>query len=392
MPRKREVSGSAAPRVRPSPKSRSTTGSTWSAPPLGWILHAGSGLVDSSPPARILCGGLMEAFALAQHLREADVTAVEPDAEVAAAARAAARRRRLRHLRIEHGSLDQPAFGELVGGNFDLIMVQDALHRAADSAAALHNLASAAAPAAPVYLALRGGGHPASRLGPALEAFGLGSDDLTAEHAECLAIARLVASMGDFLPNQPRDLPLEISRAAGRPLSDWLLLAAQAGLNLRATSLTAQALPSALMGGGTGLLASFDLPHLAGWLEMFLAPPLVACVLVRNTVPAPPWREPGALAAWRPLSRFLDTRKIAPSEPPLSTQAAVEVEIPGVLPSRRFILSRYLVEILRRADGRVSLGLLMEGLDHQASLEELVSGLHFLHYSFILELLPPGDG
>jgi SAM-dependent methyltransferase len=387
MPRKpaADQPADAPPKKR---RSRARVGA-WKLPPLPWILNAGRSAAVAPAPQRILCLNLAEAFALASHLRDIDITLLESDEEIAAQARTAARRRRLANLRIEHGNVDQPALGELVGGNYDAIIAHDVLHRVADPQAALRNLSAACAPDGSLYLALRCSGHPSTRFSEALGAFGLDRHEIDGEDNESSRIARLLVALGQFLPPDGRPLHGDETKGEGRSLASWIELAGQCGLHLRATTLTAQTLPAALAGGGTGPLASFNLPRLAALLEDFLRPPLVEVVFSRSAQEQPPWRDPEALAHWRPVSRFLQLGKLEPLPPPYTDAASVDVEIDAVLPSQNFQLSRYLLEILRRSDGQSSLADLMGQIPHQTTPAELVPGLHFLHHAFILELLPP---
>jgi hypothetical protein len=291
-------------------------------------------------------------------------------------------------LSIEHGSLDQEAFGEMAGGNFDLIVAHDVMQRVSDPLAAMTNLAVAAGPTAPVYVSLRGEGSCYGRIERALEAFGIALPDMAEAGEEVWAIARMVSALGGLVPGNRGDLLPLCERGRGRPLSSWLELCHGCGLQLRATTLTAQTLPCCLAGGGTGWFSSFSLPRLAGWLDEYLRPAMTNCVFARTPVIDPPWLAPEQLLDWRPVARFIDASAIQPMPLPLESPASIEAEIQGVLPAYRFVLSRYLIEIIRRADGRTSLRKLMEKLPSAAKAGDLLPALHFLHHCFLLELLP----
>lgn len=386
----RKSAADKQPGEAPAKKRRArATAGTWTLPPLPWIVNAGRAAHHGPVPQRILCLNLAEAFALASHLRDVEVTLLESDGNIADQARKAARRRRLSNLRIEHGALEQPALGELVGGNYDVIIAHDVLQQTADHDAALRNLSAACAADGSLYLALCCTGHPAARFGEALGAFGLDRHDVDGEDNEPSRIARLLGALGQFLPPDGRPLRGADHQGEGRSFASWIERAGQCGLHLRATTLTSKMLPAALVAGGTGPLASFGLPRLASLLEDFLRPPLVEAVFSRQAPAAPTWREPDSLSAWRPVSRFLPLAKLEPLPPPYTDSAAVEVEIDSVLSPQNFQLSRYLLEILRRSDGKSSLADLMAQIPHQTTPAELVPGLHFLHHAFILELLPP---
>jgi SAM-dependent methyltransferase len=376
----------------PSRKRRPATRlDAWRLPPLPWILHAGRTGEAAPTPARIISCNLPEAFALAASFKEIEITLLESDENLAESARKLARRRRLAHLRVEYGAVDQEALGELIGGNYDLVLAHDSLHRASNAARALSNLAAAAGPQGTIYLGLRGSSHPGGRLGSSLAEFGLDFPNFDRDSEEALRIARVLAGVAGCLPNPPRDLVGEFQHAAGRPLREWLDLASAAGLSLRASTLTAQALPAALPGGGASFLVAFSMPRLCLLFDNLLQPPMHCLILSRQPLVEPPWRYPEELSSWRPVSRFLDLSKIAPLPPPLHEAASVEVEINGVLSPQNFTLSRYMLEVLRQSDGCTSLAELMARLPHETGTADLVPALHFLHHAFILELLAPGQ-
>ena len=367
-------------------RRRSSRSDAWRPPPLPWILRAGRTSDEVFGTSRFLCCDLPEAFALASHLKEAEITLLEADPTLADTAGKAARRRRLPNLRVEYGNIDQEALGELTGGNYDVVLAHDTIHRAADPASALHNLAAAAALSGTVYLGLRGSTHPGNRVAQTLAEFGIDVAEIGDDNENGQKVGRLVGGLARCLPVEPRDLAAEFRHAAGRSLVDWLGLAETAGLHLRASTLTAQALPAALPGGGTALLTNFKLPKLCRLLDTLLQPPGYHLLFSRQPVVEPPWRDPSQLASWRPLSRFLDLAKLEPLPPPLTDAASVEVEIDGVLAPQNFTLSRYMLEVLRRSNGRHSIGDLMAAIPHETEIGELAPALHFLHHAFILEL------
>ncbi|MBJ7326706.1 MAG: class I SAM-dependent methyltransferase [Chthoniobacterales bacterium] len=376
---------------KPKSRRKPAVSGPWLPPPLPWILRAGRSTNEISSPARILCTGLTEAFLLAANLRDAEIVALNRDAETIKAARTAAGRRRLRNLRFEEANLDQPALGELIGGNFDLVVAHDALHRAKDADAAFLNLAAACAPDGTVYASVRSAAHPASRLHDGMAAFGLEGGEIDEENNDGEAVIKLLAGLGGFLPANTREISLELKGegTGPAPLAAWLDRAGAAGLNLRATTLTAKTLPASLSAGGTKLLSSFLLPRLAILLDQFLAPASVEMVFSRQPVPAVPWDEPEALLDWRPVSRFLPLGKLQEMGEPWNGLAGIEVEITGVLAPQNFTLSHYLVELIRRSDGQKTLSQITAEIPHEISAADLVGALHFLHHSFILELQEP---
>jgi len=367
-------------------RRKRTPDGPWRPTPLPWILGAGRSCLVVAEPVRILSATLPEAFLLAASLKDAEVVAFDHSARRVRAAKTAATRRRLRNLRIEYAQIDQPALGELIGGNFNAVIAHDVLHQAGNIDGAWGNLSAACAPDGSLYVMLRGSAHPAGRIDAALASFGLdrASPDAPQVHS-------LLAAIGGFACASPEDLAAEFgpSGAGAFSASDWVDQAARAGLHLRATTLTSRYLTRALAGGGTGLLAAFSLPALASLLDSYLQPASFEMVFTREVPAEPPWREPGALLDWTPVGRFLPLFKLQPLGEPWDALATVEVEIHGVLEPQSFTLSRYMLELLRLSDGRATLREIIAAIPHETGAETLVGGLHFLHHAFILELLPP---
>lgn len=386
MPRKPSPAENQ-PAKRRTTRRRANPGTAWRLPPLAWITGAGRPAALAPVPSRILSTTLPEAFLLAAGLKDAEIVAVESSPERAKTARTAATRRRLRNLRIEHAAVDQAALGELTGGKFDVVLVHDTLHRVGDVEAAFANLAAACAANGSIYASLRTPWHPSNRLAEAMAAFGL---EEQGQDAESLKVRRLLAALGGFF--SPAEInPVEEAGPHVGPASAavWLDRASAAGLHVRASTLAAVCLPEALVSGQGALFCSFAFPKLLDLLSDFIRPATLSVVWAREPATEPPWRQPEQLASWRPIVRFLSCDKIQPLEPPWESAAAISVEIAGVLAPRTFTLSHYLLELVRRSDGRSTIADLMGKMPHQARLADLAGGLHFLHHTFIMELLPP---
>lgn len=379
--------------VRKQPRRRAQPLS-WSPPPLGWIMEAGRTHGEGGIPKRILSATLPEAFFLASNLKESEVVALCEDTSEIRGARVSAGRRKLGNLRIEEGKLDQPALTELVGGNHDLVIANDVMHGVDDLGLAFANMAAASAPEGSIYLSVRGASHASIRFDDVLSKFGIDRPDAPPEDdsSETNRILLLLSSLGGFLPQSRQAFSRELRakpsfEGAAAPLEYWLKESTKAGLHLRSTTLTSKALPATLSTGGTELLSSFSLPKLTSLVDQIQSSPRHEIILSKERYTEPPWKNPENLCAWHPVARFIPLSTITPLEPPWDAVAGVEVEIQGILEKQKFTLSRYMVEILRCADGTLSLEKLMANIPHEVSLAEIVGALHFLHHSFIMELL-----
>ena len=70
---------------------------------------------------------------------------------------------------------------------------------------------------------------------------------------------------------------------------------------------------------------------------------------------------------------------------------SADISLKDVLPSINMQMSAYLLELLRRADGTISLAEFMRSIPHEVRIEELVPALYFFFHSTILNLLPPTE-
>lgn len=380
--------------ARKQPPRRRTQSLSWTLPPLGWIMEAGRTRGRGGIPKRILSSTLPEAFFLSSNLKESEVVALCEDPAELRGARISAGRRKLGNLRIEVGRLDQPALTELVGGNHDLVIANDVMHGVDDIGSALANIAATSAAEGSIYLSVRGASHASTRLDEALSKFGLDRPETLPEDSssETSRVLLLIASLGGFLPQDGQAFARELrggssSQGAAAPLEYWLDESTKAGLHLRSTTLTSKALPASLSAGGSGLLSSFSLPKLASLVDQIQCPSRLELILSKERYSEPAWKDSENLAKCHPSARFIPLSSIAPLEPPWDALVGAEVEIQGILEKQKFTLSRYMLEILRRADGTLPLGKLMEEIPHEVSLEEITGAFHFLHYSFIMEML-----
>lgn len=152
-------------------------------PAVKWILALGRpGL---PPPQRILvagCGSGAEAFFLRRQFPSAEIVAVDFSPRSIALARRLQRSAGFtRPIQFEVADLMDLQLPNQTGGGFDLITCHGVLSYIPQPEIALAHLGACLRPDGTLYLGVNGAAHPANRLRPWLESFGLSVQELPNE-------------------------------------------------------------------------------------------------------------------------------------------------------------------------------------------------------------------
>ena len=162
---------------------RAHAGHVDALPSLRWVLGVGG--PGRPEPRRILvagCGSGAEAFFVRRHFPEAEIVAVDFSPRSIALARRLQRTARpARPIQFKVADLTSPDLGQTVGVGFDLVTCHGVLSYIPDPSVALGNLAGCVGPGGVLYLGVNGAGHPATRLRPWLEGFGIDVQELRDE-------------------------------------------------------------------------------------------------------------------------------------------------------------------------------------------------------------------
>ncbi len=154
-----------------------------SLPPLQWMLAIGR--PGGKEPKRILVAGSgtgVEAFVLRGQLPEAEIVAVDfSPRSIAEARRLQQRSGKARPIRFSVADLTDPELPRMTGGEFDLITCHGVLSYITEPERVLRNLARSLRPDGVLYLGVNGAAHPAARLRPWLEGFGMDVNEMRNE-------------------------------------------------------------------------------------------------------------------------------------------------------------------------------------------------------------------
>lgn len=355
----------------------------WRLPPLAWISGACRAFLPTDPKRILVCGASSEAILLAKSFPQADVVVTDASSKNVRALRLSARRRRLGNIVVEEAVPTQPALAEITGRNFDLILALDLSSPQAPES--LSNLASCASRQnATIFCKTPAAAHPFLRLGEILPSFGLDLENLPEDHATITSLLPLLAALGgDDLPGNAA-LPVW-------SFKQWIDSAKSHGLHFAASGHVPTVLARSLQAGGVQPLLSFGRESLAILFDSIARPVCHQMVFTTSETQDPPWRNPEELSKWRPLVQFLPRKSLPEQCAPYNRTMSADISLKNVLPSMNMQMSAYLLELLRRADGAISLSEFMRSIPHEVKIEELVPALYFFFHSTILNLLPPTE-
>ena len=369
--------------TRSRPRTRQLS---WRLPALSWILSGGRPLESVRPLSRVLISGACpEALILAKNYPEAEIVVTDPSEKLTRSLRLSARRRQLSNLTAFHTPLHQTGVADIIGGNFDLILVVEIPISASAYAGVVENLSICLAkPSGRLYLKLPGDGHPFMRPTEVLSAFKLPSRLANSVLTDPPPVLQLAAAMaGD-----------EFWGSAAFPyttlgLGDWISVLRAKNLHLAAALHVPAILSRALHAGGVQSLMDFGAEDLALALDTLARPVNRHLIFSVTELCAPPFHDIEALAQWRPLVQFWPRDKIPEQKEAFSRLMNVEIQIQTVLPPLKINMSGFMLEFLRLCDGSLSIHSILEKIPHKTSITEILQALYFFHHSCIFSLQPP---
>jgi SAM-dependent methyltransferase len=351
---------------------------------------------EGAPPRRILvagCGTGAEAFVLRRRFPAADIVAFDFSETSIALAIRAQRRRHGKPVRFVVADLGSPRLAPRVGRGFDFVSCHGVLTYVPDPARGLAALAGCLAPDGALFLGVNGTRHRSVALRGALPMFGIDPR----RFVDGPSVRRVLQLLDSLLPRidrvaRPTD-PFLASDVFGPLLRNWTLArwvdaAREAGLHFQASYASHRDLRPVIERGLLDLLVPRSRAEVSELLEVMQPAAFHRALFTRRPPASPPWTEPDRLLDWRPvLTRVYRSRPPVQSRRPRtivfrspSLNALASVEAPT-----------WAQAILRRSDGRHSIGGILGAVGAHPHPDDLVPHLYLLHQLLILNLLRPAS-
>ncbi|HET7707614.1 MAG TPA: class I SAM-dependent methyltransferase [Thermoanaerobaculia bacterium] len=345
-------------------------------------------------PRRVLvagCGIGVEAFALAERYPEAHVVGVDFSPRAIAEARRLQRKAGARkRVRFEVADLAARGLEKIAGEDFDVVSCHGVLSYVPDTAGALRNMARCMSADGVLLLGVNGAGHLSVRYRVILREFGYDVDQFR-ESEDVRELLRVCDALSIYPPVRIADFdagylagdifgPLNIALTVG----GWNELLEKAGLHLASTFRAFYATRELVNRGLHAVLLPRTRAEVAGIVDVLHPSSFHQLLVTRDAPPAPPFARPGRLLKRKPAVTELykirkprkgrhwnDLRDVALRS--ASTNTSADLTIP-----------EWEVEILRKADGSVTLGSILGEVKPAVPRAELGEALYLLYLLGVL--------
>jgi len=385
----------------PYPTSDMTvlTDRRWVLAPMDWIGALWKPTEKNLAPKRILvagCGAGREAFTLRRRFPKAKIAAVDFSPRSIAIARHVQKRARaMRNIRFVVADLAHRDLSKLVGPQFDFISCHGVLSYVPQQVRALANLRQLLKPDGALYLGVNGPEHYSVRGRLFLPTFGLDLvepregtylrdvlklwDAIGAESGtRSLAKLPIGYLAGDFFGPLIRNLPLR----------DWTQLASKAGLCFQANCSFWGALRLVMEKDQARFLMPRSRAKVCQLLAVASPGSFYRLLFTRRVPGNPPWQNDEKLRLWRPILTKL--YKVSLPKRTRSQRALRRVTFKSVAMNTQldWKMPEWELEILRRSDGKRTLGEILKGISEVVPPQLLQTQLYVLHQLLVITLMP----
>jgi SAM-dependent methyltransferase len=371
---------------------------------LEWVDAIGRTEARNRPPARALlagCGDGTEAFNLRRRLPNAEIVAVDFSARsIAIARRLQSRSREMRDIRFVAGDLTDPRLPARLGGQFDLIICHGVLSYIPGIARVMRNFARCLKPDGALYLGVNGSRHVNTRLRQALPDFGYDME-VFKESRHLRNVLRLCDAVvsADGLPrvadHGPEFLASDVFGSLNQSLtlSKWALHGRRAGLHLRGNWASIRLFRRIAENGLHAGLVPRSREQVVDLLERLSPSQFHRLLFSKKAEANPPWQNLGQLRKWRIVpTRLYGIRLPRPGGTVRDRLRRLKIASPALRLAMEWRMPEWEVEILRRGDGRRSLGSVLDAIPLSVPFPELRKQLYLLYHLGIINALHPAEG
>jgi SAM-dependent methyltransferase len=383
----------------PAADETALTRRSWNLAPMEWVNALWKPDRKDFAPGRILvagCGTGSEAFALRRRFSKAHIVAVDFSPRSISIARYSQRRApSMRNIRFLVADLAKRNLDKITGGDFDFISCHGVLSYVSTPRRVLANLTRRLEPNGALYLGVNGAEHFSARGRSFLPAFGFDMAQLREE----LYLRKLLKLWDAVLDQHGRTRLAKLSAGylAGDlfgsiihnlPLSNWVGMARDAGLYFQGSYSSWRALRSTMEKDFPQLLIPRSRAEICELLELLSPEPFHRLLFRREAVANPPWESQEALRNCRPVMTNLYAVRLPKRSRSWHALRRVTLKSPAMNTRLDWRMPEWEVEILRRSDGRRTLGAILQQISAAVPPHLLRQQLYVLHQLLVITLMP----
>lgn len=373
---------------------------SWQLPAPIWISVSGLQGQSLAGFKRILvagCGRGLEAVSIMRAFPEAEIVGIDFSEKSIEQANQLKERNKLEKLSFQVGDLTNPNLAEELGGGFDFISCHGVISYIEETDAVFQNLAALLNEEGILYVGANGTNHPSVRFREALPYF---NEDILSYEEDPIRREKvaLLESLkhGGLLSNGPHSWPAGNLRSdlygpfmLNESLAFWNEHAEKVGLNYLANPnlfLKLRVIPDAKQ---YRHLLELGPRTLAEMLDAIRPDSFFRLLYAKKAPVTPPWKDFDALRQWRPAIQTWRRDQIPQQSAPWHIVKKFSLSIPGVLNKTDMAANAYMLELFRNADGKKTLGELMDAIPFNPARESFACRLHLYYYGSVVNLLPP---
>jgi hypothetical protein len=264
----------------------------------------------------------------------------------------------------------------------------------------LRNFARCLKPDGALYLGVNGSRHVNTRLRQALPDFGYDME-VFKESRHLRNVLRLCDAVvsADGLPrvadHGPEFLASDVFGSLNQSLtlSKWALHGRRAGLHLRGNWASIRLFRRIAENGLHAGLVPRSREQVVDLLERLSPSQFHRLLFSKKAEANPPWQNLGQLRKWRIVpTRLYGIRLPRPGGTVRDRLRRLKIASPALRLAMEWRMPEWEVEILRRGDGRRSLGSVLDAIPLSVPFPELRKQLYLLYHLGIINALHPAEG
>jgi hypothetical protein len=303
----------------------------------------------------------------------------------------------MRRIRFLVCDLSDRQLAQKTTGQFDFISCHGVLSYVPEPERALRNLSRCLKPGGALYLGVNGAEHFSVVGRKFLSQFGFNMTELHDEKR-----LRRVLKLCDALLDNRRHLRMA-NQTTGYLAGDlfgplihnfalkvWVGMARIAGLHFQGSYSGHYLLRAAMERDFPELLMPRSHSDICTLLETLCPSSFHRLLFMRQPEDAPPWKNRGALFAWRPaLTNLYELRLPKRSRRSRTTLRRVTFKSPTTNTRLDWQMPEWEVELVRQSDGTKSLARILDAISNSVPPQILAQQLYALYNLMAIDLLPP---